>query len=73
MSYDIHLKDPVTEEIAKVPGHLMAGGTFRADYHPETGTFTPALNTEANLNITYIILNLIIMSIKKAAIKRNYS
>ena len=24
-----------------------------ADYHPETGTFTPALNTEAHLNITY--------------------
>ena len=31
----------------------MIGGTYKADYHPETGTFTPALNTEAWLNITY--------------------
>ena len=46
MSYDIYLRDPVTGETAEVPGHLMVGGTFRADYHPETGTFTPALNTE---------------------------
>ena len=53
MSYDIHLKDPVTVETATVPGHLMTGGTYKADYHPETGTFTPALNTEAELNITY--------------------
>ena len=53
MSYDIHLKDPVTGETATVPGHLMIGGTYKADYHPETGTFTPALNTEADLNITY--------------------
>lgn len=53
MSYDIHLKDPVTQETAEVPGHLMIGGTYRADYHPETKTFTPALNTEAWLNITY--------------------
>ena len=53
MSYDIYLKDPVTGETAEVPGHLMVGGTFRADYHPETGIFTPALNTEAHLNITY--------------------
>jgi hypothetical protein len=53
MSYDIHLKDPVTNEVAKVPGHLMTGGTYVADYHPETGTFTPALNTDAELNITY--------------------
>lgn len=53
MSYDIYLKDPVTKETAEVPGHLMRGGTFMADYHPESGTFTPALNTEAWLNITY--------------------
>ena len=53
MSYDIHLKDPVTGEVATIPGHLMMGGTYKADYHPETGTFTPALNTEADLNITY--------------------
>ena len=53
MSYDIYLKDPVTGDTAEVPGHLMSGGTYRADYHPETGTFTPALNTDAHLNITY--------------------
>ena len=53
MSYDIYLKDPVTNEVAEVPGHLMIGGTYKADYHPETGTFTPALNTEAHLNISY--------------------
>ena len=53
MSYDLYLKEPVTGEVASVPGHLMIGGTYRADYHPETGTFTPALNTEAHLNITY--------------------
>lgn len=53
MSYDISLNDPVTNEPASVPGHLMHGGTYKADYHPETGIFTPALNTEAELNITY--------------------
>ena len=53
MSYDIYLKEPVTGQVAKVPGHLMIGGTYKEDYHPETGTFTPALNTEAHLNITY--------------------
>lgn len=53
MSYDIYLKDPLTKETAEVPGHLMIGGTYQADYHPETNTFTPALNTEAHLNITY--------------------
>lgn len=53
MSYDIHLLDPVTNEPATVPGHLMYGGTYAADYHPATGTFTPALSTEASLNITY--------------------
>ena len=53
MSYDIHLKEPVSGEVASVPGHLMIGGTYKADYHSETGTFTPALHTEANLNVTY--------------------
>ena len=53
MSYDIYLKDPVTKETAQVPAHLMTGGTYMADYHPETNTFTPALNTEAHLNVTY--------------------
>lgn len=55
VSYDISLKDPVTRKVANVPGHLMIGGTYKADYHPETGTFTPAMNTEAWLNITYKI------------------
>ena len=40
MSYDIHLKEPVSGEVASVPGHLMIGGTYKADYHSETGTFT---------------------------------
>lgn len=53
MSYDIYLKDPLTKETAEVPPHLMVGGTYMADYHPETDSFTPALNTEAHLNITY--------------------
>ena len=53
MSYDIYLKEPVSDEVAKVPGHLMIDGTYKADYHPESGIFTPALNTEAHLNITY--------------------
>lgn len=53
MSHDIYLKDPVTRKVANVPGHLMIGGIYKADYHPETGTFTPAMSTEAWLNITY--------------------
>ena len=53
MSYDIYLKEPITGEVASVPGHLMIGGTYKGDYHPETGTFTSPLNTEAHLNVTY--------------------
>ena len=49
MSYDIYLKEPVTGEVANVPGYLMIGGTYKADYHQENGTFTPALNTEATI------------------------
>ena len=30
MSYDSTLKDPVTNEAAEVPGHLMTGGTYKA-------------------------------------------
>ena len=48
MSYDIYLKEPITGEVANVPGHLMIGETYMADYHPETGTFTSTLNTEAH-------------------------
>lgn len=43
MSYDISLMDSVTNEVAEVPGHLMIGGTYLADYHPETGTFPQTL------------------------------
>ena len=53
MSYDIYLREQATKEVAQVPGHLMTGGTFKADYHPDTGTFTPAINTDAHLNVTY--------------------
>lgn len=53
MSYDIYLEDPVTKVSATVPGHCMTGGTYKAVYDPNTGTFSPAVNTEAELNITY--------------------
>lgn len=53
MSYDIYLEDPVTKESAVMPGHCMTGGTYKAVYDPNTGTFSPAVNTEAELNITY--------------------
>ena len=35
MSYDITLKDPVTNEAAEVPVHLMISGTYKADYEIE--------------------------------------
>ena len=54
MGYSIYLNDPVTGEIARVPGHFMIGSTYKAEYHPETGNFTPAVNVEAELNITYM-------------------
>ena len=54
MSYDIDLKDPVTKETIELPvKHLMIGGTYRADYDPETKQFTPTPISEAHLNITY--------------------
>ena len=53
MSYDIYLEDPVTKETAIVPGHCMTGGTYKAVYDPAMGTFLPAVNTEAELNITW--------------------
>lgn len=43
MSYDIHLKDSVIGNTAKVLKHLMIGGTCKAYYHPKTGMFTPAM------------------------------
>ena len=54
MSYDIWLKDRVTEERIQLPvKHLMTGGTYRADYDERTGTFSPAAISDAWLNITY--------------------
>ena len=31
----------------------MIGGTYKADYHPETGQFTPTLNKKAWFKIAY--------------------
>lgn len=72
MSYDIYLKDPVTGDTAEVPGHLMTGGTYKVDYHPETGIFTPALNTEADLNITYNYSHYYYESYKEKGIRTIY-
>ena len=53
MSYDIYLKEPVTGAVAVVPEHLMIREIYKAGYHSERGTFTPVINTEAHLNVTY--------------------
>ena len=54
MSYDIFLKDRVTGSTIQLSvNHIMTGGTYKADYDPETGTFSPAATSEAWLNITY--------------------
>lgn len=53
MGYDIYLRDPVTGKAVDVPGHLMGGGIYAADYHPEKGLFTAAFQTKAHVNITY--------------------
>ena len=54
MSYDIELKDPVTKEILMLPfEHLMTGGTFRADFDPETKKFSAKPIRDAWLNVTY--------------------
>ncbi len=53
MGYNIYLRDPVTGKAAEVPGHLMGGGTYVANYRPESGMFTAACKTEAHVNITY--------------------
>lgn len=54
MSYDIELKDPVTKERIELPAkHLMTGGTYEADYDPETGQFSKKPTAEAWVNITY--------------------
>lgn len=54
MSYDIYLLEPATRETIELPiKHMMTGGTYRADFDPATGTFSPAAISEAHLNITY--------------------
>ena len=54
MSYDIYLKDPVTNETLNLPfKHTMTGGTYAADYDPNTDTWSPKPISEAHLNITY--------------------
>ena len=54
MSYDIYLKDRVSGETIMLPiKHVMTGGTYQADYNPETKTFSPAAIRDAWLNITY--------------------
>ena len=41
MSYDIYLKDRVSDEVIQLPfAHVMTGGTYAADYDPMTGQFT---------------------------------
>ncbi len=54
MSYDIRLKDPVTDEILDLPvKHVMTGGTYQADYDEQTRKFSPKPISEAWLNVTY--------------------
>ena len=54
MSYDIELVDRTTGDVIQLPTkHLMTGGTFRAEYNPETDTFSPLPISDAWLNITY--------------------
>ena len=54
MSYDIYLKDRVSGETIMLPiKHVMTGGTYQAEYNPETKTFSPAAIRDAWLNITY--------------------
>ena len=51
MSYDLYLRDPVSKERLKVPGHMMYGGNIRCDYID--GQFIPTTTEDAYLNITY--------------------
>lgn len=52
MSYDICLKDPVTKKTIELPvNHIMAGGTFRAEF--VDGLWRPLPNREAWLSVTY--------------------
>ena len=54
MSYDIRLKDPVSDETVFLPfDHVMIGGTYAANYNEQTRRFSPRPMKEAWLNITY--------------------
>ncbi len=53
MGYDIYLRDPVTGKTVEVPGHLMGGGIYVANYHPERGLFTAASACQNNFSKTF--------------------
>ncbi|MBQ6480922.1 MAG: hypothetical protein IJI45_07390 [Anaerolineaceae bacterium] len=53
MSYDLYLRDPVTQERLEVPGHMMYGGNIKCEYLDMDGNYIPAVTTDAYLNITY--------------------
>ncbi len=51
MSYDLYLRDPVTNAELKVPAHLMTGPNIPC--RMVNGQFVQVPSTEAYLNITY--------------------
>lgn len=54
MSYDVSLKDPITNKTIQLPiKHIMTGGIFAATYDENTKTFSPMPTSDAWLNITY--------------------
>lgn len=57
MSYDIRLKDPVTDETLDLPvKHVMTGGTYQADYDEQTRTFSPKPISDLALIKVYVSL-----------------
>ena len=54
MSYDIELKNKVTNETAKMRhSQYVRGGTVPARLNPMTGELEPTEQVEAHINITY--------------------
>lgn len=54
MSWDFELREQGSKKVCELPfKHVMIGGTYAADYDPETGIFTPKPISEATLNVTY--------------------
>lgn len=51
MGYDLFLRDPVTREKLRVPGHLMHGANFPCE--EAGGRLTPSLTTMAYLDLPY--------------------